>query len=179
MNPSKHTRSVTLTLFAIGSVLLFNLACHSQIIIRASIVNIANKLQQNDQVHFGYAVGYAGRPETNNRYYKLYKRLAAKASTEELVELTKSNSALLVVYSFDILQRRDYNGLKNIFLQHLNDTTWFWTASGCTGILDKVNWFMLSRLKPLDNSTEAILTKSEYDFYCNRFKREDPFFICH
>lgn len=161
-------------------LLLFNWAVAAQKAIRTNVLNIANKLQDDNQVHFGYPVGFAGRLETGNKYYKLYKRLKADATTQELVELSKGKSALVVVYAFDILQERNYEGLKNIFNDHVNDTTWFWTASGCTGFVDRVNWFMLRRLKPTDNgNATGGLTKAEYDMYCSKFKKEDELFSCN
>lgn len=160
-------------------LLLFNLTVDAQLSVRASVLNITNKLQKDNQVHFGYPVGFAGEPEHDNKYYKLYKRLKAKATTQELVALTKSTSALVVVYAFDILQERNYEGLKSIFLDHVNDTTWFWTAGGCTGFVDRVNWFMLKRLKPADSMETNGLTKSEYDLYCSRFRKEDESFSCN
>src|SRR6266542_934828 len=39
---------------------------------RPEINRLVDKLKKEDEVHFGYPVGYAGIPETNNKYYKLY-----------------------------------------------------------------------------------------------------------
>ena len=91
-------RSFGLVTLTVLVLLLFNLAVDAQSAIRTNILNMTNKLQKGNQVHFGYPVGFAGRPETGNKYYKLYKRLKAKATTQELVELTKGKSALIVVY---------------------------------------------------------------------------------
>jgi hypothetical protein len=176
---TENKRLTTLGFPITTFLLIFHLTINAQVTIRTNILNIATKLQKDDYVHFGYPVGFAGIPETNNKYYKLYKKLEAKATTQELVELTKNKSALIVVYAFDILQQRNYDGLKNIFLQHVNDTAWFWTASGCTGALDRVNWFMLGRLKPIDGIAGNSLTKLEYDLYCNRFTKEDKSFSCN
>ena len=175
----KHRRLIKLASTSAIILLLFNLAVNAQSDIRNNILNITEKLQKDNQVHFGYPVGFAGKPETGNKYYKLYKRLKSKATTQELVELTNSTSTLVVVYAFDILQERNYDGLKNIFLDHVNDTTWFWTTGGCTGFIDRVNWFMLRRLKPIDGAATNGLTKFEYDSYCRRFKKEDELFSCN
>lgn len=163
----------------IVSLLTLTLTVFGQVDIRPNILKIVDKLQKDNQVHFGYAVGFAGKPETNNKYYKLYKRLKSKATTEELVELTRSKSALTKVYSFDILQSRNYNNLKSLFIDNLSDTTWYWTAGGCTGLADRVNWFMLRRLKPMDSLPVNSLTKEEFDLYCNRFKKADTLFTCN
>lgn len=148
--------------------------------LRRSITNITNKLRKEDEVHFGYPVGFAGRPETNNKYYKLYLKLKDKATDDELILLTEDTSECIVVYSFDILWQRQNSSLKNIFLQHQNDTTFFWTAGGCTGVLDRINWFMLRRLKPNQNDgNKNSLTKEEYDLYCDKFSKTDKLFTCN
>lgn len=148
--------------------------------LRPSISNIVNKLRKEKEVHFGYPVGVAGRPETNNKYYKLYLKLKYKATDNELIELTKDTSECIIVYSFDILWQRQNSGLKNIFLHHQNDTTFFWTAGGCTGVLDRINWFMLRRLKPNQNErNKNSLTKEEYDLYCDKFRKADNLFNCN
>jgi hypothetical protein len=108
--------------------------------LRPSITNITNKLRKENEVHFGYPVGIAGKPETKNKYYKLYSKLKNKATDDELMQLTQDSSECIVVYSFDILWQRQHKSLKDVFLQHQNDTTFFWTAAGCTGVLDRINW---------------------------------------
>lgn len=148
--------------------------------LRPSITNITNKLRKENEVHFGYPVGFAGRPETNNKYYKLYLKLKNKATEDELILLTKDTSECIVVYSFDILWQRQNTSLKNIFLQHQSDTTFFWTAGGCTGVLDRINWFMLRRLKPNQNEgNKNALTKEEYELYCDKFSKADKLFTCN
>jgi hypothetical protein len=148
--------------------------------LRASIDKLIDKLRKENQVHFGYPVGFAARPETNNKYYKLYLELKDKATDQELIALTNDTSECIVIYSFDILLQRQNPNLKNIFLQHENDTAFFWTASGCTGVIDRVNWFMLKRLKPASNSNNKNwLTKQEYDLYCKKFHNADKLFSCN
>lgn len=148
--------------------------------VRPRITNIVNKLRKENEVHFGYPVGFAGSPETNNKYYKLYLKLKDKATDDELVQLTNDSSKCIVVYSFDILWRRQHSSLKTIFLQHQNDTTFFWTAAGCTGMIDRINWFMLQRLNPNHNDGgKNHLTKEEFDLYCDKFKKADKDFSCN
>src|SRR5687768_2847182 len=89
-------------------LVLLNPAAVAQTAIRGNIRTMAEKLQKDNQVHFGYAVGYGGKPETNNKYYKLYQKLKSSATTQELVELANSTSPVLVVYAFDILHGRNY-----------------------------------------------------------------------
>src|SRR5687767_12643894 len=112
----------TLTVLALSFTTIL-IAQSNKIPLRPRIENIVNKLRQEDEVHFGYPVGYSGVPETNNKYYKKYLQLKDKATNEELVALTQHISKPVVIYSFDILWKRQYPDLKNIFLQHLNDTT--------------------------------------------------------
>jgi len=149
-------------------------------VLRPKIQNLVDRLNQDNTVHFGYHVGYPGAPETKNKYYKTYIKLKKQASNDELVLLTKQGSACIVVYSFSILQSRNYNSLKEIFYQHSNDTTFFWTASGCTGVIDRVNWFMLKTLRPVPGDlTGNFLTQNEYDKYCSLFTKEDKLFSCN
>ena len=175
----KYIRRQMLTL---GFLLHFSLtvtANDGQSNIRPKVQRIVDKLQKDNMVHFGYAVGFAAKPETNNKYYKLYKRLRSKATNHELLELTNSESEIIVVYAFSILHSRNYDGVKDIFLNHVSDTRSFLTAGGCTGFADRINWFMLRRLRPTGDGTATnLLTKNEYDLYCNRFKQEDKIFTC-
>jgi len=148
--------------------------------VRPRITNIANKLRKENKVHFGYPVGFAGSPETNNKYYKLYLKLKDKATDDELVQLTNDSSKCIVIYSFDILWRRQYSSLKTIFLEHQNDTTFFWTAAGCTGMIDRINCFMLQRLNPNHNDGgKNHLTKEEFDLYYDKFKKADKNISCN
>ena len=147
--------------------------------IRPRIARIATKLEKGNKVHFGGPVGFSGKLETNNKYYRLYKRLNTRATNEELVELTNSKSAVIVVYAFNILYSRNYHALKNIFLNHIDDTTWYWGAGGCTGYINRVNWFMLSRLNPGNlYPVTNCFSKAEYDLYCQRFKEKDELYTC-
>ncbi len=143
--------------------------------IRPKISTLADKLTKEKKIHFGYAVGFSAIPETKNKYYKLYLKLKAKATNEELLALTKNNSTTILIYSFDILRYRNYEGLKNVFFEHMNDTTWYWTAGGCTGVLNTVNRFMLMQLRPTDaKGIKNYFTKEEFEQYLNRFKKEYP-----
>jgi hypothetical protein len=172
--------------FARYSMILLPLACFITTLsaqttkVRPSIRKITNRLQKANQVHFGYPVGFAGIPETNNKYYKAYLKLTDKATDDELVQLTNDRSNCIVVYSFEILWQRQYSSLKAIFLEHQNDTTFFSTAVGCAGMLDRINWFMLRRLNPTHgDGSKKHLTKEEFDLYCEKFKNADKDFSCN
>lgn len=148
--------------------------------IRPEIESIVASLQKEKLIHLGYPVGHAGIPETKNKYHKLYLQLKRKASIEELVQLTANSSPSITIYAFDILASKNYIHLKDIFLGHASDTTHIYIAGGCTGIIDHVNWFMFSQVKPdpKSNSTNR-LSLNEYHFYCTRFNKEDSTFVCN
>jgi hypothetical protein len=175
-NMSWFTRHILTFHFLLGFSLTIDAEAH-QIDIRPRITKIVNKLKKDDYVHFGYAVGYGAVRETKNKYYRLYLKLKAKATNDELFLLTKSSSKNIVIYSFAALHSRGYENLKSIFINHVDDTTFYWTAGGCTGFIERVNWHMLRELKPGKNGIDKnYLTNQEYDMYCAKFKKEDPFF---
>lgn len=149
-------------------------AQNTQVHIRPGIARMAAKLEKDKMLHFGAPVGFAGKRETNNKYYRLYQKLKNKATNEELVALTQHNTSVpKLIYSFEILYHRKYAGLKNIFLEHINDTTWYWTAGGCTGVLNRVNLFMFRLMR-----SGNYLIKEESMLYCERFKKLDEWMSC-
>lgn len=170
-----YYKSITVLLFVL---LIFSKQGFSQtnkVVVRQSILKTVEKLRKEDMVHLGNSVGVAGIPETNNKYYKLYLKLKAKATNDELAFLSNDSSKCIVIYSFSALRSRNYAKLKDVFLSHVNDTTLFWTAGGCTGFTDRVNWFMLRQLKPLNPND--YLSQNEYEAFCNDFKKKDNDFI--
>jgi hypothetical protein len=162
-----------------GVVILLFISCQGQSNeIRTNINRIVEKLSKEKEVHFGYPVGIGGKPETN-KYYRLYLKLSRKAKNSELIALTNNNSEIIVVYAFKILHERQYDKLKNVFEAHRNDTTYFWTAGGCTGFMERVNQFMLRELNPFIKGVRKYFTEEEYSKYCEEFKKEDHLFICN
>jgi hypothetical protein len=87
--------------------------------VRQKIINIVTSLREENTLHLGYAVGFSGIPETNNKYFKLYQRLKLEATDLELNLLANDKSTMILLYSFLILQSRNYGGVKSIFLNHL------------------------------------------------------------
>jgi hypothetical protein len=151
-----------------------------QAILRPQIDHLVNKLKQEKIVHFGYAVGFSAVSETKNKYYKFYQRLKRKATNTELIVLTNDFEKCMVVYAFSILHDRQYEQLKDIFLAHTNDTTYYWTARGCTGSLNRVNWFMLRRLSwKNEHYSKEYLTPEEFAKYCAIFSKQGKFYICN
>lgn len=155
------TRIILITLFLTAA---FGFSARAQTgVLRPSIVRIVNKLRSEPTLHLGAPVGYAAIPETNNRYFKLYSRLKKNATTEELLELTEDTSKYILLYAFEILHSHTYSGLKDIFLVHQYDTSEVWQAGGCTGVVWKVNSYMLHLLSPQTNKeSTTYLTHREY-----------------
>jgi hypothetical protein len=177
----KRIGQITLSILFIFSCILVTVnAQTSEVTIRPKVNRLVEKLKKDGEVHFGYAVGYGGKPETRNKYYKLYLKLESKATNDELVLLTRENFKTIVIYSFSILHSRAYKNLKDIFIEHSNDTAFYWTAGGCTGFVERVNWFMLRQLNPTSQGHNAsCLTQAEYDTYCAKFKQQDKAFSCN
>lgn len=169
----------TKLLFILGLISIFATSSFTEKELRPSIERIVEKLKKENRVHFGYSVGFAGEPETNNKYYKLYQKLKSKATNDELILLTKDQFKPVVIYAFEILHSRSYENLKEIFIDHIKDTTFYWTAGGCTGFVDRINWFMLKRLNPGNTMNKNLyLTKNEYEKYCQEFSATDTLFRC-
>ena len=161
-------------------LLMFSLKDYAQSAttkITSNIQMIVNKLEKESLVHLGYPVGYSAKPEKNNKYFRLYKKLLRKASDDELLQLTNQETPNIVVYAYKALYDRNFSGLKDVFLNHVNDTTWFWTAGGCTGVLERINRFMLRHLKPdVNNVYRYVMTKQEYDIYYDQLKKKEDLF---
>jgi hypothetical protein len=134
--------------------------------LRPKIQTIVSRLKKENVLHLGAPVGFAGKLETNNKYYKLNNRLNKMATNEELVTLTNDSSKVIVLYAFANLSSRGYSELKDIFITHISDTASVWMAGGCTGTVTKVNSYMLNYLNPKYYPTDkAFLTKTAYDNY--------------
>ena len=137
--------------------------------IRPSILKIVYKLTKENTLHLGGPVGFAAKLETNNQYYKLYQKLNKKATDEELMLLTNDNSKTVVLYSFLILYSRKYNNLKEVFINHITDTSEVWIAGGCTSSITRINIFMLRQLNPaFMDSRQPYLKQEEYDNYIKK-----------
>ena len=153
-------------LFAFIFFILTTTLFSQQLNVRTSIKNIVDKLGKDKTLHLGAPVGFAGIPETGNKYYKLYKQLENKATDTELLILTNDTSKTILLYSFTILFHRNFVRLKDIFIKYQNDKSEVWESSGCTGVLWKTNSYMLQLLNPKSKkSLNKYLTEQEYDDY--------------
>jgi len=94
-------------------------------------------------LHLGGPVGYAAQPE-KNKYVTNYKKLIKIAKEDELISLTKDKDKIIALYAYSSLYQRSHQGLKSIFLNNIRDTAFVWSSGGSTGVLNRVNEFMLS-----------------------------------
>lgn len=155
------------------TIVLFLLAClHfraetfcQEAEVRSSILRVIDKLRSEDRMHIGNPVGYAGIPETGNQYYKLYLRLKSNASNSELLQLVKDSSDIIKLYSFMILADRGDSSVRGIFLENIENASCVWIASGCTGVVNQVNHFMLSCLRPDLPASPKVFTMQEFRAY--------------
>lgn len=166
------TKIISIT-FAMVACCLTLSAQPLQSSVRPKIQNIAARLKKENVLHLGAPVGITGELETRNKYYRLFQKLGAKATNDELVTLTNDKSKIIVLYAFNVLSARGYPGLKEIFLQHVNDTADFWMSGGCTGVIGKVNSHVLRLLNPeYFPDGKAPLSQMEYDKYLAMIDRK-------
>ena len=133
--------------------------------VRSSITRLCYKLDREQIIHLGAPVGYAGKIESSNRYFKVYKRLRRKATVDELVALCRSESKVVLTYAFAALVYKQSPAAKVVFEQNLQDTSLVWHSGGCTGVLRTVNSFMLTSLTPQPGAKTAWMAQEEYDAY--------------
>ena len=99
----------------------------------------------------------------------MFLKLQKSATDSELVSLTNHTSKNVVIYSFIALSHRNYNGLKEIFFKHLNDSSLFSISGGCTESIHKVNLFMLNSIQPIQpQGSLNHMTEEEYQFFLKR-----------
>lgn len=131
-----------------------------------SIVRLAVKLEMSDGLHLGARVGYLLKPETGNKYYRAFQQLNRRATEAELVALAESKSALVKGYAAYALFPRNSPSLKAVFLKNQKDTTWTWESGGCTGVIDRMNHYLLRLLAPRPGVVSAMtFTREEFDVY--------------
>lgn len=134
--------------------------------VRTSVKKTVDALRVENQLHIGSPVGVAGIPETKNTYYKLFLKLKRNATNAELLQLIQDSSSVIKLYSYMALVERGDINVKNIFLSHIYNTTEVWAAGGCTGVVWKLNQFMLFYIRPDVPGSVSYLSKTEFDTYC-------------
>ncbi len=137
--------------------------------LRKKVADIVEDLSKGEMIQIGSPEGYAAIPNVKNQYYKLYMKLSETATDSELVALINHDRKTIVLYAYIILTSRRYFAIKEIFIKNITDTSEVWFAGGCTGVIWKVNQFMLFQLNPaFEDSNRPFLTQKEYDQYCRQ-----------
>ncbi len=93
----------------------------------------------------GEAVGYAG---IKSDIYLCFERLVELATSEELIFLTDHKTPSVRAYAFWALSKKRNPIVKEIMMNHLNDTGTFSYMSGCSISEEQVNQFYLNLLTP-------------------------------
>ncbi|XOV68682.1 MAG: hypothetical protein ACFHU9_05770 [Fluviicola sp.] len=94
---------------------------------------------------FDEAVGYAGSKPT---VYVWFEKLMELGEDKELILLTKHSSPTVRGYSFWALVEREHPKVKEIMLQHVDDSVYIDRMSGCIGYHEKLNDFLFSIIAP-------------------------------
>jgi hypothetical protein len=85
-------------------------------------------------------VGYRGM---KSEQYSRFVSLKVNISDSELVLLTKHQDPIIKAYAFWALTDKEFSGIKQIIVDHLNDIQTFQFRSGCIGERRRINkWFL-------------------------------------
>jgi hypothetical protein len=133
-----------------------------KIVLSDSLQPIVDSLVRFAVVHDA-AIGPAGVETT---VYQHFKKLQAKATDKELINLTDHDSASVRVYAYWALAKRKNTEIKHILTKHINDTAEFWYISGCSPDPERVNKFYLDLVNPEYNTPDCIkLTTQEIEAF--------------
>ena len=106
-----------------------------------------------------------GNSATNN-----FKKLLEVTSNEDLVYLTNYKKPIIRNYAFDGLEERNYPEIRNIFIQHINDTIEQVNINaGCTTYPENVRTHMLLGLHPVSSKSKFKYSKKEFDAYFKKY----------
>ena len=98
--------------------------------------------------------------------YHPYRYLRDTATIEELLKLTEWSNPFVRLYAFSSLEKREYNGLFQIILEHLNDTTEFYVRSDDHGwnstTIDMMIYYAQKKLTNYEKDTLKHLIITEY-----------------
>lgn len=121
-----------------------NTSKYQAVSINDSLQPFVDSLIKFDAI-FDEAVGYGGsKPEV----YTWFEKLAQSAENDELIRLTSHSSPTVRGYSFWALVEREDPKVKEIMLEHVDDSVYIERMSGCLGYQEKLNDFMLSIIAP-------------------------------
>jgi hypothetical protein len=103
--------------------------------------------------------------EIRLRGTKRFDDLLKVASNQDLVFLTKNKNPKIRCYAFNGLIINKYPELKNIFFEHLKDTSVIQTRYECTGERTTVMNFMLNYFHPQNIGVKNKFSEIEYNKY--------------
>lgn len=96
---------------------------------------------------------------------KRFDDLLKVASNQDLVFLTKNKNPKIRCYAFRGLIKNKYPKLKNVFFEHLKDTSAIQTRYECTGERTTVMNFMLNYFHPKNIGVKNKFSEVEYNKY--------------
>lgn len=114
------------------------------VMVNESLQPYVDSLVEFDTI-FDEAFGYGGGKHT---VYTWFEKLMEIAQDDELVTLTKHSSPTIRGYSFWALVERENPMVKEIILEHVDDSVYVDRMSGCIGYQEKLNEFFLSIVAP-------------------------------
>lgn len=103
--------------------------------------------------------------EIRLRGTKRFDDLLKVASNQDLVFLTKNKNPKIRCYAFNGLIKNKYPELKNVFFEHLKDTSVIQTRYECTGQRTTVMNFMLNYFHPKNIGVKDKFSEVEYEKY--------------
>jgi hypothetical protein len=101
--------------------------------------------------------------EIRLRGTKRFDDLLKVASNQDLVFLTNNKNPKIRCYAFNGLIINKYPELKNIFFEHLKDTSVIQTRYECTGERTTVMNFMLNHFHPQNRAVKNKFSEAEYN----------------
>ena len=94
----------------------FTVLSQETMTLRPSVKRLANKLAKHN-VYETYIPSSHQAP----KQIRYFERLKTLATDHELIQLTQHKNGVVRVYAFDALEDRNYSGLYDIIIQHIED----------------------------------------------------------
>lgn len=117
---------------------------YKPIAVNDSLQPFVDSLVQFDAI-FDEAVGYGG---SKPKVYTWFEKLMELAQESELTRLTKHSSPTVRGYAVWALVERESPVVKEIMLEHVDDSVYVDRMSGCVVYQEKLNEFLLSIIAP-------------------------------
>jgi hypothetical protein len=110
------------------------MASKEEIIRRQTLTKIVNNIAENNTI--GDAIGIAG----SSHRLILFNKLDSTATSKELDSLTNNHNPAVRYYSFRGLVKRRDPRVFDVLLNHISDTSYLLSFSGCSGMEETVSW---------------------------------------